>query len=73
MAGFFFCLASAEGAGLLFCPAAIQPRASVHSAFCVVNAVIPPAAQNSTQGFTGTFPAICHILPPQIPGLHKRI
>jgi len=36
MAGFFFCLASAEGAGLLFCPAAIQPRASVYSAFCVV-------------------------------------
>ena len=25
MTGFFFCLASAEGAGLLFCPAAIQP------------------------------------------------
>lgn len=25
MAGFFFCLASAEGAGLLFCPATIHP------------------------------------------------
>lgn len=25
MAGFFFCLASANGAGLLFCPAAMQP------------------------------------------------
>lgn len=36
-AGLFFCLASAEGAGLLFCPAAIQPRASVYSAFCVVH------------------------------------
>lgn len=40
MAGFFFCLASAEGAGLLFCPAAIQPRASVYSAFCPVNAIL---------------------------------
>lgn len=40
MAGFFFCLASAEGAGLLFCPAAIQPHTSVCSAFCAVNAVL---------------------------------
>ena len=38
MAGLFFCLASAEGAGLLFCPTAIQPRTSVYSAFCAVNA-----------------------------------
>lgn len=28
MAGLFFCLASANGAGLLFCPAAIQPHTS---------------------------------------------
>lgn len=34
----FFCLTSAEGAGLLFCPTAIQPRTSVYSAFCAVNA-----------------------------------
>lgn len=33
MAGFFFCLASAEGARLLFCPAAIHPNTSVYSAF----------------------------------------
>ena len=39
LAGLFFCLASAEDAGLLFCPAAIQPHISVYSAFCVVNAV----------------------------------
>ena len=38
MAGLFFCLASAEGAGLLFCPAAIQPHTSVYSVFCAVNA-----------------------------------
>lgn len=39
MAGLFFCLASAEGAGLLFCPTAIQPHTSVYSAFCAVNAI----------------------------------
>lgn len=39
MAGFFFCLASAEGAGLLFCPVAIQPHTIVYSAFCAVNAI----------------------------------
>ncbi len=40
MAGLFFCLASAEGAGLLFCSATIQTRTSVYSAFCVVHAVL---------------------------------
>lgn len=39
MAGLFFCLASDEGAGLLFCPAAIQPHKSVYSVFCAVHAV----------------------------------
>lgn len=39
MAGLFFCLAPAEGAGLLFCPAAIQLHASLYSAFFAVNAV----------------------------------
>ena len=38
VAGLFFCLASAEGAGLLFCPAAIQPYTGVYSVFCSVNA-----------------------------------
>nr|DAD76647.1 MAG TPA: hypothetical protein [Siphoviridae sp. ctOVO10] len=38
MVGFFFCLASAEGAGLLFCHAAIQPHTSVYSAFCAIHA-----------------------------------
>ena len=37
MAGLFFCLASTEGAGFLFCPAAIQPHTSVYSVFCVVH------------------------------------
>ena len=39
LTGLFFCLASAKGAGILFCPAAIQPHTSVYSAFCRVNAV----------------------------------
>lgn len=38
MAGFFFCLASAEGVGLLFCPAAIQPNTSVYRVFCTIHA-----------------------------------
>lgn len=38
LAGLFFCLASDEGAGLLFCPAAIQPHTSVYSAFFIVHA-----------------------------------
>ena len=38
VAGLFFCLASAEGAGLLFCPVTIQPHTIVYSAFCIVNA-----------------------------------
>lgn len=62
MAGLFFCLASAEGAGLLFCPIAIQPDTIVYSVFCTVHAVIPPTPQNNAQGFTGAFPSICHIL-----------
>jgi len=64
MAGLFFCLAFAEGAGLLFCPAAIQTNTSVYRAFSRVNASIPPTPQNSAQGFTGAFPAICLVLPP---------
>lgn len=38
VAGFFFCLASAEGAGLLFCLAAYQPRASVCSGLYSIHA-----------------------------------
>ena len=34
---------------------------------------IPPTLQNGAQGFAGAFPAICPILPPQIPDRHKRI
>ena len=40
MTGLFFCLASAECAGLLFCPATIQPNTSVYSEFCAVHATL---------------------------------
>jgi hypothetical protein len=60
--GLFFCLASAEGAGLSFCLDAIQPKTSVYSAFCRVNAIIPPTQQNNAQGFTVAFPAIRRVL-----------
>lgn len=63
MTGFFFYLASAEDAGLLFCPATIQPHTSVYSAFCAVHATIPQTQQNSAQGLTGAFPAICRVFP----------
>ena len=48
MAGLFFCLASAEGAGLLFCPATIQPHTSVYSTFCSVHAVTAHTAKRHT-------------------------
>lgn len=47
--------------GFYFCPAAIQPYTSVYSAFCAIHAVIQPTPQNSAQGFTEAFPAICRI------------
>ena len=71
-AGLFFCLASAEGAGLLFFPAAIQPHTSIYSVFCAVNAVIPPTPQNNAQGFTMAFPAILPIPPHTIPNRHNK-
>ena len=53
MAGLFFCLASSEGAGLLFCPAAIQPNTSVYSAFCAVHAVYTTSAAKQRAGLYG--------------------
>lgn len=56
MTGLFFCLASAEGAGLLFCPAVIQPHKSVYSVFCAVHAVYTARATKQRtelyRGFT---------------------
>ena len=58
MTGFFFCLASAEGVGLLFCSVAIQSHTNVYNGFSAINANIPPTLQNSAQGFTVSFPLI---------------
>lgn len=61
-----------HGAGLLFCPDAIQPNASVYNVFCRVNAIIQSTPQNSAQGFTGAFPAIAPAQPPTIPDRHNE-
>jgi hypothetical protein len=71
MAGLFFCLAPAEGAGLLFCPAAYQPHASVYSGFSVVRAIILSQSQNRLQGFTAAFPLILPISARTIQQSHK--
>lgn len=42
MAGLFFCLASAEGAGLLFCPDTIQPHTSVYEGFYIAHELYHP-------------------------------
>lgn len=71
MAGFFFCLASAEGAGLLFCPAAIQPRASVYSAFCPVNAILyRPRCKTVYRALHGCFRLFA--APGRYTGQHNR-
>lgn len=60
MAGLFFCLASAEGAGLFFCPAKIQPNTSVYSAFCSVHASY---TTHATKQHTGLYRGIPYDLP----------
>lgn len=60
MTGLFFCLASAEGAGLLFCPATIQPHTSVYSGFYIVHAVY---TANATKQRTGLYRGVPCYLP----------
>ncbi len=55
LVGLFFCLASAEGAGLLFCPAAMQPHTSVYRAFCVVHAVYRPRRKTTHMALQALF------------------
>lgn len=72
MAGFFFCLASAEGAGLLFCPAAIQPHTSVYSAFFAINEELyRPRHKTAHRSLQGLFPLICSIPAHTIQQPHK--
>ena len=59
------------GAGLLFCPTAIQPHTNIYSGLCAVNAIIPPQQQNRLQDFTGVFPSICPISAHTIQQPHK--
>lgn len=56
MAGLFFCLASAEGAGLLFCPAVIQPRANVYNGLYSVHAKLyHPRHKTAHRALRGLF------------------
>nr|DAP46497.1 MAG TPA: hypothetical protein [Caudoviricetes sp.] len=73
MAGLFFCLVSAEGAGLLFCPSTIQPHTSVYSAFYAVHAIYTANAVKQSTGFYSGVPVICPILPPKMPDRYKRL
>lgn len=56
MAGLFFCLASAEGAGLLFCPATIQPHTSVYSTFCTAHELYRPRRKTAHGALQRLFP-----------------
>jgi hypothetical protein len=60
LAGFFFCLAPAEGAGLFFCPATYQPRASVYSGFSAVHAIY---TVKTPKPFTGLYSGVSVDLP----------
>lgn len=55
MAGLFFCPASAEGARLLFCPTAIQPRTSLYSGLYSVHAVYHPRHKTAHRALHGLF------------------
>lgn len=65
MAGFFFCLASANGAGLLFCPAAVQPHTSVYSAFCAVRALYRTRYKTAHKALQGIFLQLCPLNSPR--------
>ncbi len=52
--GFSFAL-HRHGAGLLFCPAAIQPHTSVYSAFCAVNAIYHTRHKTAHRALQGLF------------------
>lgn len=76
MAGLFFCLASAEGARLLFCPATMQPHKRLHCVLCRLCSYTTNAAKQCTglcRGFScdctsstayDTRPAKADITPP---------
>lgn len=55
MAGLFFCLTSAEGAGLLFCQTAIQPHTSLYGGFSAVHAIY---TTTTPKAFTGLYSGV---------------
>lgn len=72
LAGFFFCLASAEGAGLLFLPGGVSAKHKrlQHSLYHPCK-IIPPKHQKPLQGFTVAFPLIWPIPAHPIQQPHK--
>lgn len=78
LAGLFFCLASVEGAGLLFLPATIQPHTSVYSAFCAVHAELytTSAAKQLTglyRGFSCNLPCFAAVVWRVYPAISHRL
>lgn len=77
MAGLFFYLASADGAGLLFCPAAIQPLTSVYSGFFCVHAELYrpryKTAHRALQGLFRLFALFCRCCMSAYPAILHRL
>ena len=59
LAGLFFCLASAEGAGLLFCPVAICLNTSVYRGFYVIHASYTTHTAKQRTGLYSGIPCDC--------------
>lgn len=64
MTGLFFCLASAEGAGLLFLPCCNTAQYNRLQRLLSCPCSYTSHPQNSAQGFAVAFLAICFVLPP---------
>ena len=62
MAGLFFCLAPADGAGLLFLPGGVSAtHKHLQRSFCRPCNFIRPKRKKRSQGFAWAFPLICPI------------
>lgn len=71
--GFSFALHLLRVQGFYFTRRRISRIQAFTACFVPFMQFIQPTLQNSAQGFAGAFPAICPILPSQIPDRHKRI
>jgi len=71
--GFSFALHLLRVQGFYFALLQYSTIQAFTARFVLLMQFIPHTPQNSTQGFTGAFPEICPILPPQILDRHKRL